>query len=313
MVQCCAHIGEGSPSNRRAGSGGTLPCMTTYTLCYFSGTGNTEMVSSHLAAHLGSTSLHRVERVLTTATPGQDLTGGRTLVLLYPVYALDAPPIMYRLLTHLRQSAHGGTPREAAIITVPCDPHPMNSAATLGIRHRLERWGCRVRYENQVIMPANILSSYPENWNRRLLEGARGRTAAMARDLAAGVQRRLSPTLVARAARTLGKLEHLGDNLFGKDLRAGSACNLCGTCTADCPVGNIRLDRGRIRFGWSCIMCMRCLYRCPNRAIRPRLFRSWPLKDGYDPRCFASRAGVEASSGPPLPERFRSYLGEDNP
>jgi ferredoxin len=292
-----------------ARSGHTLLSMTAYALCHFSGTGNTERVSCLLAEHLGNASLHRVESILSAGASGPVLTADQTIVLLYPVYALDAPPIMYRFLTHLCRNESRNAPSRAAIITVPCDPHTTNSAAVLGVRRRLERWGCRVVYENQVVMPANILRSYPEPWRWQLLEGATGRTAAIARDLAAGVERRYAPSLVARTARGLGKLERLGDNLFGKDLRAGPECNRCGTCISDCPVGNIRLHRGGIRFGWACIMCMRCLYRCPNGAIRPRLFRFWPLKEGYDPQRFAAPASHDPC-GSPLPERFRKYLSE---
>ncbi len=144
--------------------------MSPHILCYFSGTGNTELVSMLLAEQLGDASLHRVESILSTARSRTVLTGDHPLVLLYPVYALDAPPIVYRLLAHLRRNENEDVPNRAAIITVPCDPHTTNSAAVLGVRRRLGRWGCRVCYENQVVMPANVLWSYPEHWNRQLLE-----------------------------------------------------------------------------------------------------------------------------------------------
>ena len=40
-------------------------------------------------------------------------------------------------------------------------------------------------------------------------------------------------------------------------------------------------------FGDRCVLCLRCVYGCPERAIQPGMLKSVVLKDGYD------LAGVE--------------------
>jgi NAD-dependent dihydropyrimidine dehydrogenase PreA subunit len=288
--------------------------MSTFTLVYFTGTGNTEMVARVLAAHLGDASLYAIEDLLSLRAPAPDLTGTSRLVLLYPVYAFDAPPIVYRFLKRLSEWVGGKSSlpaakahKSAAIITVPCDPHRINSAAAVGVKRRLSGCGYQVAYEEQVVMPSNFFTPYPDSWNRSLVRGADKKTAAIAEELQAGVERSLSPGVLAFTARFLGKMEHLGDNFFGKDLRAGKECTLCGACSSGCPVGNIRIKGGQVRFGWSCIMCMRCIYRCPKEAIMPRLYRFTVMKGGYDPRRF-DVPGAEDGGGPRLPERFEKYL-----
>ena len=47
-------------------------------------------------------------------------------------------------------------------------------------------------------------------------------------------------------------------------------------------MGNISIVDGKIRFGWNCTLCMRCVYRCLVDAISPRVFKFAVIKGGYD-------------------------------
>ncbi|HOB71532.1 MAG TPA: hypothetical protein PKM18_07090, partial [bacterium] len=38
---------------------------------------------------------------------------------------------------------------------------------------------------------------------------------------------------------------------------------------------------GRPRFGWKCMICMRCIYKCPNNAISPRIMKFFKVKNFY--------------------------------
>lgn len=48
---------------------------------------------------------------------------------------------------------------------------------------------------------------------------------------------------------------------------AGEACTGCGTCERVCPVGNIRLEKGRPVWLGSCENCLACYNWCPSKAI----------------------------------------------
>jgi len=275
--------------------------LTFFTLFYFSGSGNTEILARTLADRLEERG-HTVEAVkipdflrknranagerLRRIIEGEGSQKGAEhcekshLVLLYPVYAFDAPTIVYDFL---RKFPSPSRVVSASIIFSPCDPHPFNSAATFKVRRKLEQKGYAVLREDMVVMPSNFVIGYPKALAVQLIKTAEKKLAEISLPLREGCGSRVAPRPIARVLRLIFKIEHLGAIFFGKDLKAGPACTLCGLCAAECPSENIRIENGRVRFGWSCILCMRCLYRCPVNAIAPRIHRFIPIKGGYQP------------------------------
>ncbi len=47
-----------------------------------------------------------------------------------------------------------------------------------------------------------------------------------------------------------------------------------------CPVKGIEMDSGKPYFLDQCILCLRCIYGCPNKAIRVKIFPV--LKEGFN-------------------------------
>jgi Pyruvate/2-oxoacid:ferredoxin oxidoreductase delta subunit len=58
-----------------------------------------------------------------------------------------------------------------------------------------------------------------------------------------------------------------GRVVFAKSFVATSACDHCGACVQECPVGGVRLVEGRPYWTFQCESCMRCMNGCPRRAI----------------------------------------------
>ena len=48
---------------------------------------------------------------------------------------------------------------------------------------------------------------------------------------------------------------------------ATEACTGCGTCTALCPLNNIRMEDRRPVWGKNCTQCMACIGGCPAGAV----------------------------------------------
>lgn len=47
-------------------------------------------------------------------------------------------------------------------------------------------------------------------------------------------------------------------------------------------MNNIRFNKAdHPVFSMNCLMCLRCVYQCPENAIHPRLYRFVVLKEGY--------------------------------
>ncbi len=277
---------------------------------YFSGSGNTELLAHKLSGKLkaeGETvSIYAIKK---STEPFPEAP--ERLVLLFPVYAFDAPLVVRRFLKRLPESPAGVRSR-ASIILTPCDPHWINSSAACGSRRILEKKGYEIVREEMVIMPSNFVVQYPETLSISLLEAAVNRAGTLAGDIVRDLPARLKVHPLAHLVRFLFRIEHLGDNLFGKDLRADGSCGGCGRCVEACPAGNIRMKKGRIVFGWHCILCMNCIYRCPAGAVHPRLYRFVPLRGGYNPRRLLERSRSGESPGGAvdalIPARFGEYL-----
>ena len=44
-------------------------------------------------------------------------------------------------------------------------------------------------------------------------------------------------------------------------------CVACGLCASLCPMNNIEVKNGAVKFNDKCTMCYRCFSNCPKQAI----------------------------------------------
>lgn len=273
-------------------------------LCYFSGTGNTEIVTELLEAafecHSVAVKTVRVEDVL-KGRAQLDLESCDMIGLGHPIHGLDAPRIVYRFVNALPLV----NDRPTFVFKSAADTVRINHGASKALIRRLEDKGYRVFYDRIICMPSNWLVGYDDRLAKQLYEAAIAKTAHMCQEILAGRERTLQihPVLGA-IARGVHKGEDWGARMFGKELHASEACTRCGQCVELCPAGNIRWEKGRIRFGWDCMWCMRCIYACPQKAISPRLSKLLVLKQGYDIRAIVADPSI---AGAFVTEDTRGY------
>ncbi len=250
---------------------------TTVQIVYFSGTGGTARFAAHIRDALAArgTAVTLTELGPTPAPPVQ----AQRLVLVYPVYAGYAPqPIGQWIAAAL--DGHG-TP--AAVLSVSGGGEvPPNTACRVATIRQLQRKGYMVFYERMLVMPSNFIMPYSDALAAHLLRAAPIVAAQVAADVLAGTVRRTRPNPIDRVLRRLFLLEHIGSRYFGRGLLADKACNGCGLCARRCPRGNIAMQGGKPAFGNGCVLCMRCLYACPQKAIRARMGGFAVLRGGFD-------------------------------
>lgn len=93
--------------------------------------------------------------------------------------------------------------------------------------------------------------------------------------------RRCPPWILSRIFLFVASLERKGAKYFGRSFTAKSSCTGCGLCAKLCPQENITIQNNRPAFGENCILCLRCIYTCPARAITPGKM-SLPLCKTYN-------------------------------
>ncbi len=250
-------------------------------LYYFTGTGNTGIVAGYIAHEFERQGWTVVVTRITQAlldgpaceTAAYDLVG-----IGYPVHAFNAPRTVLRFLERLAPVKG----QKAFVFKVPADPL-MEGGSTTPVRHRLRRKGYDVRYEAMIVMPSNVVFAYDDRLSRQLCDKAQDKAAHMVGDILAGKSRALGSNVLNRALSwAFSASESFGARFFGKGLAVSGACRRCNRCVQGCPMGNISRVGEQVHFGWNCVMCLGCIYRCPARAITPRFMRFFIIKDGYD-------------------------------
>lgn len=220
---------------------------------YFSGTGNSEWAAKTIAEKTGDTALSIRE-----ASP--DFPGGEAVGLVFPVYAWDAPHLVYSFLETLKIPDGIYT---YAVCT--CGDEAGNLAQKLSKKIRLDA-------VFSIVMPNNYVVAWDVDDSgtmRRKLEGAKIRTEEIAR----AVRERRCVTEVRKGGFAALKSTVISPlfNRFAMGDRAFFAedgCVSCGNCQKDCPVGNIKMKDGKPSWNGHCIKCMSCINRCPAAAIQ---------------------------------------------
>lgn len=251
--------------------------METVHLVYFSGTGGTAKVAAALEqAFLGhGLTVTKTEMDYRPHPPVEaDLT-----VLAYPVYACNAPLPVDEWIDRA-PSVSGAA---AAVVSVSGGGEMTpNTACRVDVIRRLERKGYRVVGEDMFVMPANVLISYSDELSAMLIRAAKIRAERFADGILSGAGKRTKPHLPDRLFAKMFTVEKRKSGQFGKKLKACDGCTGCAWCASNCPRRNIEMKDGKPSFGDRCVICLRCVYGCPVKAILPGVGKSFVLKQGLD-------------------------------
>ena len=156
-------------------------------------------------------------------------------------------------------------------------------------------------------MPANVFVSYDDALSAILLKAAPVRAERFVNGILAGAGKRLRPHYIDRLFAKIFSIEKKKSGLFGKKLKAGDDCTGCAWCASNCPRGNIEMKDGKPSFGARCVICLRCVYDCPAKAIRADVPKFFLLKEGLDLDALEERT-KHMTDFPPVSEAAKGFL-----
>lgn len=236
----------------------------------FSGTGFTRYVVDQITRELEALSV-TVDVYPVENTPIQNIpfSAYDTVGIAYPVHAFNAPKIVVNFARQLPKAVSAN----AFLICTAGDDHPVNYSSSRLLIRILQRKNYHVFYDKLLNMPSNFIIKYDEPKVEQLLSAVESEIPLIAQDIANLVPCKQNGGLLSNTLALLGRAEWFGAAFLGKTFFADQNCNHCGVCAKNCPNHNI-VNGKRIRFRWHCGLCMRCLYLCPQHAVRLR----WPFR-----------------------------------
>lgn len=277
---------------------------------YFSGTGNTEIITNLLQKELSNLNadviVMKIENIIKKKirinTEKYDLIG-----IGYPIHAFNAPKIVYDFIHHLEF----GKGKKVFTFRSSGDPF-LNGGSTKMMRNQLERKGFDVFNENLSIMPTNVFLQFNENLNKQLYQLAQIRIKKLAQDI---IKRKVflqrNNIILTFISTLFSFMESTGAKWLGKYMKISDSCIKCFKCVRNCPTGNIIvIDDGNgggdgsgdggddgsddtIKFDRSCNLCMRCIYECPTNSIHFKFFRFFEIKQGYNIKPIISNPNIK--------------------
>lgn len=257
---------------------GTFGGVNKIKIVFFSGTGGTARVANTFQKSLEAKGKivikHELNNRNKIINDSEDM-----LIIIYAVHACNAPEPVYEYIDAIPKVDN----KLAAVISVSGGGEiTPNTACRLHCIKRLEKKGFNAIYEKMLIMPSNWIVPTIDGLAVRLLEVLPTKIEKIINDLSSDITLRTKPNLLNRFLSCIGELEKVGARSFGKRIKTNENCNGCGWCEKACPRANITLVNGTPVFNNNCLLCLKCIYGCPQRALEPGIGKFIVIKQGYN-------------------------------
>lgn len=247
-------------------------------LFYFSGTGNARNVAHWIAAEWRGRGREAEVRDLSRVDArAVHLDVDDEVGLASPTHGFNFPPITLSFIFAFPRAPRANrvfivNTRAGVRFLGVCIPGLSGLTQLLAALVFLLK-GYRVVGMRPIDLPSNWISLHP---------GLREENIRAIYERCASITRRFASRLVSgrRDLRALWDLPQdlliapisagyylVGRFFFAKSFFASRACDGCGACISECPIGALQLVDGRPFWTWRCESCMRCMNRCPRRAI----------------------------------------------
>ncbi len=247
-------------------------------IVYFTGTGGTGYIAGCFEESFKRHSILTYKTVLNSRDENTTYDADM-LVILFPVYAMNAPQPIYEWIKSTQKV--NGKPAVVISVSGGGEVTP-NIACRVDTVKKLENKGYKVVYEKMLVMPSNWIVPVKDEIAIMLLRAATIRVEKIVQEIMSGTENRTRPKTIDRLLSILGRLEKKATKYFGKGIKVKDSCSGCGWSAKNCPRCNITMNAGNPSFSNKCVLCLRCLYGCPQKALEPGFIKFVVIKEGYD-------------------------------
>ena len=232
-------------------------------MLYFSGTGNSKYIAELFCENMNA-ACYSIEGETDFAhvIASEDIVG-----FCYPVYGSRVPRLMREFVIKHMESLKGKK------LIIFCTQMFFSGDAARVLTDLLPRGFAKTIYAEHFLMPNNVCNLFltpldSEKRIKKYLTNASRKMRTVCDEINNGIvkMRGFNPV-----SRVLGLMQGL---FFpGIEKRASGKvwvdkdCNRCCLCVSICPMGNFAFENERIETKNNCMICYRCINKCPKKAI----------------------------------------------
>lgn len=236
--------------------------MSTTTIYFFSGTGNSLKVAKDLNAQLEDSKLIQISKK--NLSINND-TSSDKIGFVYPIYFNGIPVMVQKFIENLKVN------KDAYIFAVA------TFGGSAGISFNqiddiLNTKGVSLSASFKVMMPGNYQVMYPPMSAEKQAERFKDANEQILK---------IASTIKRNEIDKSNKVGGIKKAVFGlmyntffkpndkdKNFWSTEKCNGCGTCSKVCPANNIDIVHGKPQWKHQCEQCVACMQWCPQKAIQ---------------------------------------------
>ena len=231
-------------------------------IVYFSGTGNSKYCADMAAHELGDQAVDSAGFIRNGIAA--ELVSGKPWVFVAPTYAWQMPRVF---ADFIRSGSFEGDKRAYFILTCGGETGAAAEHAQALCREKgLEYMGTL-----SMVMPENYVAMFPvpEKEKAERMVAIAGRKLKKRLEVIAAGERfqEKEPGFKDRVLSGAVNRGFYSYAVGDKKFFTTDKCVSCGKCEQVCPLGNVKLEEGRVVWGGNCTHCMACICRCPAGAI----------------------------------------------
>lgn len=230
-------------------------------ILYFSGTGNSLYIAKKIKEEIGG-------EIFYVPSYKGDGSEFEKIIIVTPIYSYGMPKHIYDLLPKLNKQSD---------LVVVQNYGGMVAGADYLMREYCEKNGLNLKGIFVIKMPENFTTTFtvPKFYIKSTLKKAEKKIAKVALDI------KNENYFLPKKKKTKEEtyLKNMANwHIIGERFNVTENCVTCGKCAKICPVGNIKIEDGKVVFGDKCVACLGCYHRCPSKAIR---YKNHKKKDRY--------------------------------
>lgn len=249
-------------------------------IIYFTGTFNTEYLARKIKEKLEYNNLYDATLFsIDYKSKIINLSHYDLVIFSYPIYAFNMPRIFEKYIKKLKFI----TNQTYIIAKQSGEPLALNNSSSYKLINKIKRKKGILINEYHFLLPYNIHFRYDDNFTKELLIYDYKLLSILYYELVNKIITKIKKNYFYSLNSFIFKIQRLGgpvNSIFYKVDE--NRCIKCNLCVNNCPVNNIEIKEGKIRFNKKCEMCMRCSFYCPTNAINIGMLENWKVNGKYD-------------------------------